>query len=134
MLNTRHMEVKQLGGVFVYTHQLDLMSEWYQKTFNLRYDYEQEGSLHLRSFYYQELNGDRRYTIFSLAQAKEQLPEGPKAFVLNFRVSSMDAALAYLKENGIEHEAEQVHEQGRFAWVSDPDGNRVEFWEDTAAP
>lgn len=127
------MKVKQLGGLFVYTNQLELMAEWYQKTFNLKYDYEQAGSLHLRSFYYNELEGDKRYTIFSLAQAKEALPEGSKAFVLNLRVDSMDAALAYLKENGIEHDAEQVHEQGRFAWVTDPDGNRVEIWEDTAA-
>ena len=44
----------------------------------------------------------------------------------------MDEALAYLKESGIAHEEEQVHEQGRIAWLTDPDGNRVEIWEDTA--
>ena len=126
------MEVKYLGGLFIYTNQIEKMAKWYQKAFKLTYDYEQAGSLHLRSFYYNELDGGKRYLVFSLAKAESELPSGPKSFVLNLRVNSMDEALAYLKESGIAHEEEQVHEQGRFAWLTDPDGNRVEIWEDTA--
>lgn len=126
------MEVKHLGGLFIYTNQIEKMAEWYKQAFKLTYDYEQAGSLHLRSFYYNETDGDKRYLVFSLAKAESELPSGPKSFVLNLRVSSMDEALAYLKDAGIDHEKEQVHEQGRFAWLTDPDGNRVEIWEDTA--
>ena len=126
------MEVKHLGGLFIYTNQIEKMADWYKKAFKLTYDYEQAGSLHLRSFYYNEIDGGKRYLVFSLAKAESELPSGPKSFVLNLRVSSMDEALAYLKDAGFDHEQEQVHEQGRFAWLTDPDGNRVEIWEDTA--
>lgn len=53
-----------------------------------------------------------------------------QAFMLNFRVSDLGAMLARLRAAGIEAVGEQVEEEaGRFAWITDPEGNRVELWE-----
>lgn len=42
----------------------------------------------------------------------------------------MNEMIAQLKENGVELEnGPESHENGKFAWVMDPDGNKVELWE-----
>jgi Glyoxalase-like domain len=54
-----------------------------------------------------------------------------KQWMLNFRVRDLDAMLAQLRAAGVAVEDDVQHEQGigRFAWLSDPEGNRIELWE-----
>jgi predicted enzyme related to lactoylglutathione lyase len=51
--------------------------------------------------------------------------------VLNFRVRDLDAMLAQLREHGaaVEPETQTMDGVGRFGWVTDPEGRRVELWE-----
>jgi predicted enzyme related to lactoylglutathione lyase len=51
-------------------------------------------------------------------------------FMINYRVDDLDGLLTQLRAAGIEpHQGPESHENGRFAWVIDPDGNKVELWE-----
>lgn len=53
-----------------------------------------------------------------------------QSFMLNFRVTALDAMLGQLRAAGIEIVGEQEDEGiGRFAWIVDPEGNRIELWE-----
>jgi len=51
--------------------------------------------------------------------------------MLNFRVRDLDAMLAQLRSKGADVDAEQqdMDGVGRFGWVTDPEGNRVELWQ-----
>jgi predicted enzyme related to lactoylglutathione lyase len=50
--------------------------------------------------------------------------------MVNFRVNDLDAMATQLREAGIEVEiAPETYPNGRFAHLSDPEGNRVELWE-----
>jgi predicted enzyme related to lactoylglutathione lyase len=50
--------------------------------------------------------------------------------MLNFRVADLDALLAQLRAAGIEVVGEEEQEGiGRFVWIVDPEGNRIELWE-----
>jgi predicted enzyme related to lactoylglutathione lyase len=51
--------------------------------------------------------------------------------MLNFRVRDLDAMLAQLRAKGadVAAEAEDMEGVGRFGWVTDPEGNRVELWQ-----
>ncbi len=51
-------------------------------------------------------------------------------FMINYRVADLDGLLAQLRREGVEVE-DRVEESsyGRFAWIMDPEGNRVELWE-----
>lgn len=51
-------------------------------------------------------------------------------FMVNFRVDDLDGLLAALREEGVTVE-DRVEELpfGRFAWIIDPEGNRIELWE-----
>ncbi len=59
-------------------------------------------------------------------------PAGQEA-MFNFRVDDLDALLAKLRDSGADVDEEKGIEEmegiGRFAWITDPEGNRVELWE-----
>lgn len=51
-------------------------------------------------------------------------------FMINYRVDDLDGIIAQLRNGGIAlHQGPESHENGRFAWVLDPDGNKIELWE-----
>lgn len=55
---------------------------------------------------------------------------GPSSFMINFRVADLAALLTALRAEGcaVEEKVEES-EYGKFGWVTDPEGNRVELWE-----
>jgi hypothetical protein len=58
---------------------------------------------------------------------------GEQQFMLNLRVDDLDALLAQLREEGVAVDARiEVNDFGRFAWIIDPEGRRVELWEPKA--
>ena len=51
-------------------------------------------------------------------------------FMINYRVADMDALLEVLRQEGVEIDPKREnHDYGKFAWIMDPDGNRIELWE-----
>ena len=49
---------------------------------------------------------------------------------INYRVRNLDRMLAQLRANGVTVEPKIAEEfNGRFAWVVDPEGNKIELWE-----
>jgi predicted enzyme related to lactoylglutathione lyase len=52
-------------------------------------------------------------------------------FMLNYRVDDLDGLLAALKTEGvaIDPKREDSGDYGRFAWITDPEGNKIELWE-----
>jgi catechol 2,3-dioxygenase-like lactoylglutathione lyase family enzyme len=58
-----------------------------------------------------------------------------QAFMVNFRVGDLDAMLAQLRAAGaaVDDRTEDMAGVGRFGWASDPEGNRFELWEPSAA-
>ncbi len=50
--------------------------------------------------------------------------------MLNFRVKDLNKLLEHLQENGVNQTGElQLTEYGKFAWIQDPDGIKIELWE-----
>jgi predicted enzyme related to lactoylglutathione lyase len=51
--------------------------------------------------------------------------------MLNFRVRDLDAMLAQLRAKGadVAEETQEMDGVGRFGWVTDPEGNRIELWQ-----
>ncbi len=51
-------------------------------------------------------------------------------FMINFRVADLEALMAELKMAGVHVVGDiEQHENGKFAWITDPDGRKVELWE-----
>lgn len=50
--------------------------------------------------------------------------------MLNYRVEDLDALLAVLAEEGVPIDPNrEEYDYGKFAWITDPEGNRIELWE-----
>jgi len=50
--------------------------------------------------------------------------------MINFRVSDLKALYQELKEKGVTFAGEmEEHEYGKFGWIVDPEGNKIELWE-----
>lgn len=55
---------------------------------------------------------------------------GEPAFMLNYRVDDLDGLIAKLRAEGVDVPDERHQdENGRFAWITDPEGHRIELWE-----
>lgn len=58
------------------------------------------------------------------------LDPGTATFMVNFRVADLDALLVALRAEGCDvQERTEESEQGKFGWVIDPEGNKVELWQ-----
>jgi predicted enzyme related to lactoylglutathione lyase len=70
-------------------------------------------------------------TVWSIFRNDTKYLDPSKAsFMLNYRVENMDQVLKALAEEGVEIDPHREDgEYGRFAWIMDPEGNRIELWE-----
>jgi predicted enzyme related to lactoylglutathione lyase len=57
------------------------------------------------------------------------LGSAPTASMINYRVADLEKMLEQLRRAGVPIEKVEDHEYGRFAWLTDPEGHRIELWE-----
>lgn len=116
-----------LGGVFFKTPDPGATGKWYQE--HLGIDVESWGGACLK--WKDAETGKDHVTVWSpFAADTTYFGDGTQEHMLNFIVEDLDAVLAALREEGVtvEKDAEDSAE-GRFAWILDPDGRRVELWQ-----
>lgn len=71
-------------------------------------------------------------TVFATFDSEtDHLGPRTQQTMLNFRVRDLDAMLAQLRDKGaaVAEETQEMEGVGRFGWVTDPEGNRVELWQ-----
>ena len=73
-------------------------------------------------------------TIWSIApQESGQFAPSSAPFMINYRVEDLHALVGALKQEGCQVlEKIDESEYGKFAWVIDPEGNKVELWQPPA--
>lgn len=71
------------------------------------------------------------YTVFSpFKHDTDYMSPSTQPFMINFRVDDLHALLAQLKKEGIECIGEPYEDDfGKFGWILDPDGVKIELWE-----
>ena len=124
-------KVTGIGGVFLKCRgDSGALAEWYREHLGL--PLESWGGAVLR--WPDDKANDGGLTVWSLAAADSSwFSPSVSAFMINYRVDDLDGLLAQLRAAGIEPVGgPESHENGKFAWVMDPDGNKVELWEPMA--
>ena len=121
-------KVTGIGGVFVKTrNDKDALVAWYQK--HLGMPLESWGGAILR--WPDDRAEDGGLTVWSAADNDTKwFSPSESSFMINYRVDNLDELLDQLKQNGVEIvSGPESAENGKFAWIMDPDGNKVELWE-----
>jgi predicted enzyme related to lactoylglutathione lyase len=118
-----------LGGVFFKADDPKRLSAWYETHLGLKGD---EGGVFFR---WREKDADvPGMTIWSIFPRETTYFDPSRApFMLNYRVDDLDAMLERLRAEGVTiDERREDSQYGRFAWVMDPEGNRIELWQPPA--
>jgi catechol 2,3-dioxygenase-like lactoylglutathione lyase family enzyme len=126
--------VRGLGGVFLYANDPAALADWYAAHLGLSFACWGEGACYGLEFRVMEPGGKEAPIIFSIQKAKAPLAEGRRETMLNWRVDDLEAFLARIQAAGIPIEKQEDCEYGRFAWITDPEGHRLELYQPLAEP
>jgi predicted enzyme related to lactoylglutathione lyase len=120
--------VTGIGGIFFNARDPALLRDWYRR--HLGIDVRDWGGAVFRW-----AGGDGQpvagSTVWSIGDAgKSYFAPSTAAFMVNYRVADVRALVAALKAEGCNVlDKTEESEYGKFAWVIDPEGNKVELWE-----
>ncbi|MET1163408.1 MAG: VOC family protein [Pseudoxanthomonas sp.] len=121
-------KITGIGGVFFKSRSdSKALAAWYKE--HLGMPLEDFGGAVLR--WADDKADDGGLTVWHLA-GKDSQWFGPSdsAFMINYRVDDLDGMLAQLRTANVQVvSGPESHENGKFAWIMDPEGNKVELWE-----
>jgi predicted enzyme related to lactoylglutathione lyase len=120
--------VTGVGGIFLKAQKPDLLSAWYETHLGLTLSPDRGVDFEWREKDSPETLGKTVWALFPANTG--YFGPGPQQAMVNYRVDDLDGLLRKLEEAGVEIDLHrQNDEAGRFAWIIDPEGNRVELWE-----
>ncbi len=117
--------VTGLGGFFFKCDDPDAIKKWYKNHLGIPTD--QYGW----TVWWRDENGNKCFTQWSPFQESTQyFKPSEKQFMMNFRVENLKALLTVLKDEGVTIVGEvEEYDYGKFGWILDPEGNKIELWE-----
>lgn len=124
--------VTGIGGIFFNARDPVTLRAWYKT--HLGIDVQEWGGA---AFTWTDAEGNPKAgtTIWSIGDASSNhFAPSTAPFMVNYRVADLHALVATLRAEGC-NVLEKIDESeyGKFAWVIDPEGNRVELWEPPAS-
>lgn len=123
--NEPEKRVTGVGGFFFKSEDPSKLKDWYKKY--LGFNTDDYGC----TFWWTDDNGNKASTQWSpFAVDTKYFEPSQKQFMQNFRVHNLDGLLVKLKEEGVTLVGEpEAYDYGKFAWIVDPEGNKIELWE-----
>jgi len=117
--------VTGLGGFFFKTKNSEETKKWYKDHLGLPVD--DYGC----TFWWKDKNGKDCSTQWSpFNEDTKYFQPSKKEFMMNFRVENLMELLDALKDEGVTIVGEvEEYDYGKFGWILDPDGNKIELWE-----
>ena len=116
-------KVTGLGGVFYKVEDPERTRAWYQEKLGIGGEW---GAM----FPWSAEAGGEAYSLLSAFQSTtDYLDPSAAPFMVNLRVDDLDAITAELEAKGVEILGTQIEDYGKFAWILDCDGIKIELWE-----
>jgi predicted enzyme related to lactoylglutathione lyase len=118
--------VTGIGGVFFKAKDPKAMLAWYRKNLGI----DAKGGY--TDFTWREKDhpeeiGHTAWRIFTTNSA--YFGQSTSPLMINYRVANLDRMLEQLRRSGVKIEKVENYNYGGFAWITDPEGNRIELWE-----
>lgn len=114
-------KVLGIGGVFFKADDPDALRDWYRRVLDL--SFAEWGSADFK-------HPDRGMTVFSPFKADtDYFAPSDRPFMINLIVDDLDGVLARAEGEGVRPLGRDDQDYGRFAWLLDPAGTKIELWE-----
>jgi predicted enzyme related to lactoylglutathione lyase len=124
--------VTGIGGFFFKSEDPEKLKKWYIKHLGVSIIDEGPAGSYVIFDWQKQAKEDRKgYTLWGpFKEDTEYMKPSKKEFMFNFTVDNLDEILSILKKEGV-HVFEEIeeHQEGKFGWIMDPEGNKVELWE-----
>jgi predicted enzyme related to lactoylglutathione lyase len=119
-------QVTGIGGVFFKARDPAHMAAWYREHLGIP---TEDG--HVDFAWREKDNPDKiGRTVWSIFPADtDYFGPSSASLMINYRVANLERMLEQLRRGGIAVEKVEDYDYGRFAWITDPEGNRIELWE-----
>jgi len=120
--------VTGIGGIFIKAKDPRALAEWYQKHLGISF-----GKNNWVDFKWINENdpavaGNTVFSFFN--EHTDYFNPSAKQYMINFRVKNLDQLLDQLKKESVwVAERTEEYEYGKFGWIMDPEGNKIELWE-----
>ena len=120
--NAEAGKITGVGGVFIKSKDPKALAAWYRDVLGIKL--ESWGGAMLRY----DVPGHPQEVVWSAFPASSgYFAPSTREVMLNFGVDDLDAFLTKLKSKGVEALKRQDGPNGRFAWIMDPDGTKIEL-------
>jgi predicted enzyme related to lactoylglutathione lyase len=117
--------VTGIGGIFFKTKDPEKLRQWYSTHLGIKTD--QYGA----TFDWHKPEGEKGFTAWStFKEDTKYFQPSEKEMMINYRVENLEELLKILKEEGVTIVGEmEVLDYGKFGWILDLEGNKIELWE-----
>ncbi len=117
--------VTGIGGFFFKTKDPDNIKAWYKTHLGIPTDN------YGWSFWWKDGDGNDCMTQWSpFKEDTEYFDPSKKQFMMNFRVENLKELLTELEKEGVTVVGKiEEYDYGKFGWILDPEGNKIELWE-----
>jgi catechol 2,3-dioxygenase-like lactoylglutathione lyase family enzyme len=129
---TQRGRILGIGGLFFKSANRDQAREWYSKHLGLT----DKGSGAMLPWREHDDPQKEHVTVWTVFPASSNyFDPSPAPFMVNYIMDDMDALLDRLKLEGVKIDPKRMNESyGRFAWIYDSDGNKIELWQPVEKP
>lgn len=120
--------VTGIGGIFIKAENPEQLREWYRRHLGIAVEAWGGTAFQWSGPDNPQGVGTTVWSVF--ADDSACFAPSRARFMVNYRVADLHALLAALRAEGCEVDAKvEESEFGKFGWVMDPEGNRIELWE-----
>ena len=114
--------VTGLGGIFYKVSDIAATRTWYQETLGVGGEY---GAM----FAFKDDAPDGFSLLTPFAADSDKFAPSGQPFMINLRVDDLDAMVAQLEAKGIAILGREADDYGKFSWIIDPDGVKLELYQ-----
>lgn len=120
--------VTGIGGIFIKSADPARLREWYQKHLGIAVEAWGGTAFQWAGPHNPDGHGTTVWNVFEAGSNYFQPSTAP--FMVNYRVADLRALIVALRAEGCQVDDKvDESEYGKFGWVVDPDGNKIELWE-----
>ena len=120
--------VTGIGGVFFKANNADEIRDWYKDHLGINIDEYGGASFEWREKDNPEKTGTTAWSVFP--KDTKYFDPSKQPFMINYRVENLVELLDVLRQEGVQVEDKiEEYEYGKFGWIIDPEGNKIELWE-----